>query len=216
MNKSENKTKNITTNKGFTLVEMMVAIGLFSVVMLVAVAAILSIIGNNKKAQGINNVVNNLNFAVESMVRDLKTGYYYRCGTDTYVVGVNSTADLCGDPVTSQDSVSFVSTLSGIPTPVEYTFVPSSTDASGVYTAGHIVKSTDGGTPIELTSKTDIDIESMEMYIHSPKPASELLPSETPSQPGIFLIIRGKANILGNEVTQFGIQTYISQRILNL
>ena len=35
------------SHKGFTLIEMLVAVGLFSVVMLVAVAAILSIIGNN-------------------------------------------------------------------------------------------------------------------------------------------------------------------------
>lgn len=193
--------------KGFTLIEMLVAVGLFSVVMLVAVSAILSIIGNNRKAQGINNVVNNLNFAIESMVRDMKTGYLYKCG-GTLPISQDAT-NLCPDSSTPKSSIEFFSTLSGTPTQVQYQFIPpSGSDAS--YVPGHIVKTTGPtGSPVDLTSKTDVDIQSVEMYINSPQPGSG-------AQPGIFLIIRGKANILENEVTEFGLQTFISQRILNL
>lgn len=195
--------------RGFTLVEMLVAVGLFSVVMLVSVSVILSIIGNNKKAQGINNVVNNLNFAIESMVRDMKTGYQYQC-SGTFPIFQNSPA-LCDDGAAAKSSIEFFSTLSGTPTPVQYQFVRP-VDSGGVYTPGYIVKKTGAtGAAIDLTSKSDVDIQSVEMYIHSPSPSAI-----SKSQPGIFLIIRGRANITGNEVTQFGLQTYISQRILNL
>lgn len=195
------------SHKGFTLIEMLVAVGLFSVVMLVAVAAILSIIGNNKKAQGINNVVNNLNFAIESMVRDMKTGYLYKC-SGNWPIAKNS-SDLCPSSTSPVERVAFFSTLSSDPIPVEYRFIAPQT-VEGVYIPGHLVKKTgDSGTEIELTSKTDVDIQSVKMYVHSPEPG-------TGTQPGIFLIITGKANILENEVTEFGLQTFISQRILNL
>lgn len=195
-------------SKGFTLIEMMVAVGLFSIVMLVAVAAILSIIGNNKKAQGINNVVNNLNFAIESMVRDMKTGYFYQCPLDETTPLIDNpvpTANACGPGV--QGSVAFYSTLSGEPIPVRYKFVPSATD-NGIYQPGYITKQTDGGPEVELTSKTDVDIQSMKLYVNNPAPGT--------GQPSIFLIITGKAEILDGQVTQFGLQTFISQRILNL
>jgi prepilin-type N-terminal cleavage/methylation domain-containing protein len=214
-----NKTVRIATSRssrqrGFTLIEMLVAVGLFSVVMLVAVSVILSIIGNNRKAQGINNVVNNLNFAIESMVRDMKTGYLYKCDPNTFPIS-QDTSSLCPDATVSRNSIEFFSTLSGTPTPVQYRFIPPTTASDGVYTPGHIVKRTGtglGNGDVDLTSKTDVDIQNVEMYIHSPTPGNSL----NPSQPSIFLIIRGKANILENEVTEFGLQTFISQRVLNL
>ena len=77
----DNKINNITYRKerGFTLIEVMVSVSLFAMVMTLSLGAILSIIDGNKKAQAINAVANNLNFAVESMVRDIKTGYAYTC-----------------------------------------------------------------------------------------------------------------------------------------
>jgi prepilin-type N-terminal cleavage/methylation domain-containing protein len=207
-NKNTFEKDNLSSQrKGFTLIEMLVAVGLFSVVMLVSVSAILSIIGNNKKAQGINNVVNNLNFAIESMVRDMKTGYLYKC-SGTFPISQDST-NLCADSANPKSAIEFFSTLTGTPTPVQYRFVPPSSSGS-VYVPGHIVKRTGTtGGDVDLTSKTDVDIQSVEMYINSPQSGSG-------AQPGIFLVIRGKANILENEVTEFGLQTFISQRILNL
>lgn len=205
---SSHVKKSAGSSKGFTLIEMLVSVGLFSVVMLVAVAAILSIIGNNKKAQGINNVVNNLNFAIESMVRDMKTGYLYKCSYSWPNLTQDSTG-LCPSSTTPVDTVAFFSTLSGTPTAVEYSFVAPTTQ-NGVYVPGHIVKRTaPSGIPVDLTSTSDVDIQDVRMYVSSPASGSGL-------QPGIFLIISGKANIADNEVTDFGLQTFISQRILNL
>lgn len=198
-----------SSQKGFTLIEMLVAVGLFSVVMLVSVAAILSIIGNNKKAQGINNVVNNLNFAIESMVRDMKTGYLYKCSYSWPTLNQDDIG-LCPSSTNAESKVAFFSTLTGTPTAVEYSFIAPTTDSNGVYTPGHIVKRiAPSVTSVDLTSKSDVDIQSVKMYVNSPAPGSG-------AQPGIFLIITGKANITQNEVTEFGLQTFISQRILNL
>lgn len=76
--------KNTTTQKrGFTLIEIIVATSIFTIVMLIAIGAVLSAVDANRKAQNTNVIVNNLNLAIESMVRDLRTGKNYgSCGSD--------------------------------------------------------------------------------------------------------------------------------------
>lgn len=58
----------------------MVAIAIFSVVMVIVIGALLSLNDANKKAQALRAVVDNLNFAIEDMSRKLKTGKDFRCG----------------------------------------------------------------------------------------------------------------------------------------
>lgn len=60
-------------NKGFTLIEMLVSIALFSIVLTIVIGSIFTIVDSNKKARSLSTVMNNLNFAVESMTRDIKT-----------------------------------------------------------------------------------------------------------------------------------------------
>ncbi len=65
--------------RGFTLVEMIVAVGLFAIVMLVSVTALLSLIDANRKAQALQSVINNLNVSLDGMVRSIREGSDYRC-----------------------------------------------------------------------------------------------------------------------------------------
>ncbi len=69
-----------TTERGFTLIEMIVAVGLFAVVMLISVAALLSLSAANRKAQALQSVVNNLNISIDGMVRSIREGSDYKCG----------------------------------------------------------------------------------------------------------------------------------------
>ncbi|MEI6478988.1 MAG: type II secretion system protein [bacterium] len=77
MNKELKEQRKIS---GFTLIEVMVSVSIFAIVVLVSMTAVLSIVDANKKAQSLDDVINNMNFTVESMVRDLRTGYAYNCG----------------------------------------------------------------------------------------------------------------------------------------
>ena len=75
----------VTTSKrsfgaGYTLVELIVAVGLFSVVMLLASGAYLMMISIGRQAQGISTGINNLSFALEAMTRNIRTGTTYSCG----------------------------------------------------------------------------------------------------------------------------------------
>ena len=67
-------TYNLPPNLGFTLVEMLVSISVFLVVMLVAASSLLSIIDGNNKAQSLKSAINNLNFALEDMEKNIRVG----------------------------------------------------------------------------------------------------------------------------------------------
>lgn len=77
LNKKNNFGKK---NKGFTLIEIIVASSIFVIVMFISVGSILSMVEANRRSQSISSVVSNLNIALESMVRDIRTGNEYRIG----------------------------------------------------------------------------------------------------------------------------------------
>jgi prepilin-type N-terminal cleavage/methylation domain-containing protein len=68
-----------TNNHGFTLVEIIVSLAIFSVVSVVAVGALLKIVDANKKAQSIQSAMTNLNYALESMSRELRVSNVFYC-----------------------------------------------------------------------------------------------------------------------------------------
>lgn len=72
--------KKASIARGYTLIELIVAMGLFSFVMLLSSGAYLLMIGLNRQAQGIATGIDNLSFAVETMARDIRTGSNYNCG----------------------------------------------------------------------------------------------------------------------------------------
>lgn len=92
---------------GFTLIEMIVSLGLFSVVITMSMGALLVLLSNNLKLQGEQNIMTNLTFAVDSMTRELRTGTGYNCqssGSPTGVFGTSGGHE--GLLLTTQDCLS--------------------------------------------------------------------------------------------------------------
>ena len=75
-----------SSHRGYTLIELIVSVAIFSIVMLVAGAAFLSLISLDRKARATNDVVSNLSYVVDSMERSIRTGTSYTAssGTDTF------------------------------------------------------------------------------------------------------------------------------------
>jgi prepilin-type N-terminal cleavage/methylation domain-containing protein len=65
--------------KGFTLVEMIVSLAVFSVVAVVALTALMSIMAANRKAQTLQSAITNLSYAMESLSREMRVGTKYYC-----------------------------------------------------------------------------------------------------------------------------------------
>ncbi|MDO8566865.1 MAG: type II secretion system protein [bacterium] len=68
--------------QGYTLVELIVAVGLFALIMMLASGAYLVMIDVNRRAQSITTGINNLSFALETMTRTIRTGTDYSCDGD--------------------------------------------------------------------------------------------------------------------------------------
>jgi prepilin-type N-terminal cleavage/methylation domain-containing protein len=95
--------------RGYTLVELMVALGLFAIVMLLASGAYLMMIGLNRQAQSISNGIDNLSFALETMTRNIRTGTAYSCGA----FGGDCTSGASSFSFTNQAGQAVSYTLSG-------------------------------------------------------------------------------------------------------
>lgn len=66
-------------SRGYTLVELIVAVGLFALIMTLVSGAYLTMIGVTRQAQGLATGVDNLSFALETMTRTVRTGTNYSC-----------------------------------------------------------------------------------------------------------------------------------------
>lgn len=64
---------------GFTLVEIIVSLGIFAVVAVVALGALVKIVSANRKAQTVQAAVTNINFALDAMSREMRVGRDYYC-----------------------------------------------------------------------------------------------------------------------------------------
>lgn len=64
---------------GFTLIEMIVSLAVFSIVVTTAVGAMLVLIATNQRLQAEQSVMTNLAFALDTMTREMRTGFGYNC-----------------------------------------------------------------------------------------------------------------------------------------
>ncbi|MBU6388704.1 prepilin-type N-terminal cleavage/methylation domain-containing protein [Patescibacteria group bacterium] len=70
----------MNNHRGYTLIELIIAVGLFALIMLLASGAYLMMISLSRHAQGIATGIDNLSFALETMTRNIRTGTSYNCG----------------------------------------------------------------------------------------------------------------------------------------
>lgn len=83
--------------EGFTLFEMIVAVGIFTVVVVIAVSSMLSLTASEKKAITLQNTQDNVRFAVEAMAKEIRTGENF---PSTCVIGCTSITYLTARDVT--------------------------------------------------------------------------------------------------------------------
>lgn len=66
--------------RGYTLIELVIAVGLFALIMTLASGAYLVMIGISRQTQGITTGIDTLAFALETMTRTIRTNTGYSCG----------------------------------------------------------------------------------------------------------------------------------------
>ncbi|MEK7635316.1 MAG: type II secretion system protein [Patescibacteria group bacterium] len=174
---------------GFTLVEMLVAVAMFTLIAVFALGSVLSIFDANKKAQASKTVVDNLNLSIENMARTIRFGDHYWCGTSSV-----------------PDSVY------ACPSGANHLSVKDKGGDKITYGLGEnaIQISINGGTPTNITS-SDTTIDYLHFYVFN-----SWLGSADNAQPYIKAVIKGHVGTKSTERTDFSIETLISQRALDL
>lgn len=190
-------------SRGFTLVEMIVAVALFSVVMLVSVGALLSLVGASRKVQSLQSVMDNLNITLDGMVRAVRMGSNFHCGSTNFQV----TQD-CGS--TSDDPANHH----------VFAFEPfgnTSADQPWIYSYNastkRLYKSENGAVPVPITAP-EVSIDNLQFYVVGSKRGCAATPCDT-VQPKLVVIVTGTAGT-DKARTTFHIQVTAVQRLLDL
>lgn len=169
---------------GFTLIEMMVSISIFSMVVVVSAAAILSIVRASQKVEAIKSVMENLNFAVESMSRVTRFGNSYSCNDvghvkDCYYPNGASTFGLIDE---NGNSVSY--RLNG-------TAIERQINSSGF---------------IPITS-AEVVVTNLQFFVEGSE-------NQVNEQPKVKILIQGYAGQKADVRSSFNLETLVSERRL--
>ncbi|OGZ04189.1 MAG: hypothetical protein A2648_01220 [Candidatus Lloydbacteria bacterium RIFCSPHIGHO2_01_FULL_41_20] len=182
-----------TTKRGFTLIEMLVSVAIFTMVATVGIGSLFAINNSNKKAQITRTVMDNLNFALESMARNLRVGSEYHCDFTTGII--TQVADCAG----GADSIAFEG----------YKGDSNNETDQIVYrfngTTQQIERSVNSGATFFGLTAPELSIDTMTFFVTG-TPAGDF------KQPRVVIVIRGSVFYKNGVKSEFNIETTVSQR----
>lgn len=198
MNKLFFKKKYLNNKKGFSLLEMLVAIGIFMTIVTIAISALISIIGANKRAQAIKNTIDTVNFVIESMSRDIRSGTGYDCSPN--------------DP-SSMDCLvgsSAFKYINGSGETVTYEF--NSSDEGDILTRikGEYDENNAANTNVLISRDSGVNLDNMKFYVIGSDDENKPIGERT--QPRVIITASGKIETKEGTSSSFNLQTTISQR----
>ena len=177
--------------RGYTLIELIVAVGLFALVMTLAAGAYLLMINLSRQAQGTATGIDNLAFALETITRSIRTGALYSCG------------DFGGDCPNGESSFSFRNASGAM---VTYALAGSAPDL-------YIQRTVDGVAQSALTDPSSVAISSLIFYVSG----VETVALGEYTQPYVTIVISGVVSSGTEKTTQsFAIETSSTMRGIDL
>lgn len=188
--------------KGFTLVEMLVSVAIFSVVMLIALGALLAISEADRRAETQKSVINNLNFSLDSMSRAIRTGTNYSCGPSLPVSGTPTPTDCTTPPGGSTFAFRDAQGRTLV-----YKFETSNGTLCGqVGSIGCIVRSVDGGSTFAALTAPEVVISQMSFYTVG-------APVADATQPKVTMLLSGRVIVTPKVTSDFNLQVSVTQRL---
>lgn len=196
------KIKNNNLNAGFSLVEMLVATGIFMSIMTLAITSLISIMGANKKAHTIKGTIDSVNFAIENISRDMRMGTDYKCMLpDETFTNVNCPLDIGSTAVRYKNNLG----TKGI----TYQFLANGELTRQICDADYI---SNCATAKLISTDSGANITSMKFYVIGADHELDS-PASTRTQPRVLISTSGLISVKGAGDTTFNLQTSISQRI---
>jgi prepilin-type N-terminal cleavage/methylation domain-containing protein len=204
-----NMNNKLKPNKGFTLVEIMVATSIFMIVMLIAIGSLMTASDDAKKSQALQSAMDNVNFAMDSMTRSLRMGTNYSCITEDDVFLPQAL------PIIKGNDCDFEKGGGG-----GIAFTPADTAKFGNGNTAYAVFTRDDGTKtstlrrcdLNATECTDlvannVDIQTLKFFVNGSNPNGV----QDNIQPSVYIIMKGIITVKDQSIP-FAIQTMASQR----
>lgn len=76
--------KSLRLTAGYTLIELIVSLGVFGIVVTLAAGSYFIVLSANRHAQATSTSIDNFSFVLEKMTRNIRTGYTYEVTGDTF------------------------------------------------------------------------------------------------------------------------------------
>lgn len=204
------------SQSGFTLVEMIVSVGLFAIVSIICISALLSLVAADRKAQALQTSMNNLNLSIDDLVRNARMGTQYHCGLGGFL------GDGSDDCTGGGTAFTFTcnSQMAGCAGNQRWEF---SIGPVGGCPANAICESTDGGASWLPVTGPDVTITNLTFYVIGTKPGCDSGAPGTscvPLQPRVIIVIVGSAGVGSSCQSQglscFHLEANAVQRVLDL
>ncbi len=176
------RTYKLEPISGFTLIEIMVAISIFTIVAVITTGALVAASDVNRKAQAIKIAMDNVSFAMDSMVTNLREGGEYFCGTTRRG----------GTPCDDNDGIVFTSTRLGSKKYVGYRL-----QGDSIRTA-----SGDSNSLSQYISLTSPEVKITKLSFYIPE-------IESPLTPRVTIVVEGQ--VPGKTITNFYLQTTVKK-----
>ena len=189
--------------RGFSLIEMMVAVTIFATVMMIGVGALLSLVETNRRAQAINSVMSNLNSATESITRAIRVGTTYHCRTSSTPPAPSALSQPQDCASGSGRMIAFESATGST----------SDVNDQVVYRINgtQLERSLDAGATWVALTAPEVTIDAFEIFVVGAEPLS----GGDMIQPRVVMRIDGSASIPGGSTT-FSVQAGTTQRLLDI
>ena len=175
--------------KGFTLIELMVATSIFSMVMLASLGALFTLLGASKNSRATHTAMDNVNFALESMTRSIRMGSKYYC---TKVGDTPPTNFVNGNNCSGGGTAISFFPQGEKKTPTTYMLVNG--------TIKKYIGEEDNG--VQVISDA-VNVEDLRFYVTGAE--------EPYKQPSVFIRLKGVVRVKEKRIP-FLIQTFINQR----
>lgn len=177
-------------SRGFTLVEIIVAVTLFSLVVVISLGAVLTIFDANRRAQSARTAIDNLNLSLEDITRTVRFGSNYHCDN-------SGSPDDLDEPQNCPNGDNMLAiTFNG--EVIAYR-LNSSTNA--------LERSVDGGSYTKVTAP-EMVVQYLRFYVYNSDDDGE--------QPYVISVVKGYVGSKPTIQSSFSIQTTMSQRALDL
>ncbi len=185
-------------NRGFTLIEIMVSVSIFSIIIFIVIGSIMTVFNESRKSQAMQTVMDNLNSTVESMTRTIRFGSTYHC--DINSGDINTTQD-CG--------------TSGAPVAAANSFAVKFNNVVNIFKldpgTGRIQQSRNGGASYYYITGSDLVIDKLMFYVSG---TTNYSGGDT-RQPLVTIVIEGHSGSKVESQYSFSMQTSVSQRVFD-